>query len=683
MKASLRVILIGLFLAPAAAAASCGGGNTGAGGSGGGGGIAGGLPSASSSTGGIGGFGSTGGGTSEGGTPMATGGSGQGGNAQGGSGGGTGGAPNDCQDNTKDDNETDVDCGGGACPTCDLGKTCIIDADCTSTHCLGGVCSAGPTCTDMVKDGMETDVDCGGSACPKCADTKSCNLGSDCTSGVCASGSCAAPNCNDGVKNEDETDIDCGGATCPACAVGSVCTMDSDCSSTHCVGNVCVECIDNTECTGTTDDCQHPACTNNACGPVFTMTGTPVTTQVPGDCHTVECDGMGGTTNTVDDNDVPVDGNSCTTDTCDNGTPSNPGTAVGTACSQTGGSICNGTGSCVALNVMVVRVGDGATTLSSTAAPVFIEEWPFSGAETRTIPLPVAASGTNQAFSLAGTGTSEGELSRSVDGHYVVLGGYAAVPTTSAVAGTMATTVNRVVARVDAMGNVDTSTTLGTTAFSSNPIRGAATIDGTSFWATGNGSSSGGGAWYAPLGMPASALQIDNAPANMRWAGIFGGQLYGTSGSGTFVNVFTIGTGEPTTTGQTSTSLPGMLTSMSSPYGFALLDRNPAVTGLDTLYVSDDNSIGNATSPGGVHRWTFNGTVWAQTALFNGGLASGVRGVTATVVGSSVVIIATTAENPSRLVAFVDDGVVTTGTAIVIATSPANEFYRGVAVSPN
>ena len=87
-------------------------------------------------------------------------------------------------------------------------------------------------------------------------------------------------------------------------------------------------------------------------------------------------------------------------------------------------------------------------------------------------------------------------------------------------------------------------------------------------------------------------------------------------------------------------------------------------------------------SPGGVQRWTFDGTNWTRTAVFNGGLTSGVRGVTATVIGSSVVVIAATAETPSRLVAFIDDGVVTSGTAIVIATAPANEFYRGVALSP-
>ena len=62
------------------------------------------------------------------------------------------------------------------------------------------------------------------------------------------------------------------------------------------------------------------------------------------------------------------------------------------------------------------------------------------------------------------------------------------------------------------------------------------------------------------------------APANVRWLGIFGGQLYGSSGSSGFTNVFTIGTGLPVTVNQTATPLPGLPTSGASPYGFVLFD---------------------------------------------------------------------------------------------------------------
>lgn len=45
-----------------------------------------------------------------------------------------------CSDNTKNGNETDVDCGGSKCPKCTPGKTCLIDADCDSGVCTDRVC---------------------------------------------------------------------------------------------------------------------------------------------------------------------------------------------------------------------------------------------------------------------------------------------------------------------------------------------------------------------------------------------------------------------------------------------------------------------------------------------------------------------------------------------------------------
>lgn len=40
------------------------------------------------------------------------------------------------------------------------------------------------TCTDGIKNGTETDVDCGGGTCPKCGVGRTCATPSDCQSGV-------------------------------------------------------------------------------------------------------------------------------------------------------------------------------------------------------------------------------------------------------------------------------------------------------------------------------------------------------------------------------------------------------------------------------------------------------------------------------------------------------------------
>ena len=162
------------------------------------------------------------------------------------------------------------------------------------------------------------------------------------------------------------------------------------------------------------------------------------------------------------------------------------------------------------------------------------------------------------------------------------------------------------------------------------------------------------------------------SPSNTRVAEIFGGQLYGSSGSGAFVNVFIVGAGLPTTTAA-ATSLPGLPTATASPYGFAFV-------GNSALYVADDRA---PASGGGVQKWTLSGGTWGLTTTFNKGITAGARGVVAVVTGSTTTVIATvavTSANP--IVTFVDDGVNLTPTAAVIATAGTNTVYRGAALAP-
>ncbi len=50
---------------------------------------------------------------------------------------------------------------------------------------LADVPDLAPSCSDGIRDGLETDVDCGGPACPRCALGKYCATNTDCSSGVC------------------------------------------------------------------------------------------------------------------------------------------------------------------------------------------------------------------------------------------------------------------------------------------------------------------------------------------------------------------------------------------------------------------------------------------------------------------------------------------------------------------
>ncbi|MDN5327832.1 MAG: hypothetical protein PWP03_470 [Candidatus Woesearchaeota archaeon] len=140
-----------------------------------------------------------------------------------------------CDDGIKNQDETDVDC-GGSCSKCPAGKSCISDSDCITNYCYEGVCRV-PTCNDGIKNQDETDIDCGG-VCGKCEDGKACNSNFDCISKKCVNGICAKATCDDGIKNQDETDVDCGGS-CGKCPDLKVCKVDSDCLSGYCYNFVC------------------------------------------------------------------------------------------------------------------------------------------------------------------------------------------------------------------------------------------------------------------------------------------------------------------------------------------------------------------------------------------------------------------------------------------------------------
>jgi hypothetical protein len=144
-----------------------------------------------------------------------------------------------CADTVKNSAETDVDCGGGTCPTCAAGKNCLANGDCASSICTGGKCQAPPSCTDATQNGTETDVDCGGGTCPTCANGKNCGVAADCTSALCTAGKCQ-DRCANGAKDGAETDVDCGGGVCPRCGSGKICGVATDCLSGTCTAGICV-----------------------------------------------------------------------------------------------------------------------------------------------------------------------------------------------------------------------------------------------------------------------------------------------------------------------------------------------------------------------------------------------------------------------------------------------------------
>jgi hypothetical protein len=72
------------------------------------------------------------------------------------------------------------------------------------------------SCEDGLRSGGESDIDCGGEACPACPSGASCERHTDCQGGTCLAGACVASSCEDGIRNGDEAGVDCGGG-CQRC----------------------------------------------------------------------------------------------------------------------------------------------------------------------------------------------------------------------------------------------------------------------------------------------------------------------------------------------------------------------------------------------------------------------------------------------------------------------------------
>jgi len=103
-------------------------------------------------------------------------------------------------------------------------------------------------CSDGQQNGEETDVDCGGGACPACSNGSGCQLPSDCQSGVCLANSCQPEPPFDACQCRPNKCGDCTNpvAACnatPGCANVVSCTFQNPCNFPHesCKGQSCFQ----------------------------------------------------------------------------------------------------------------------------------------------------------------------------------------------------------------------------------------------------------------------------------------------------------------------------------------------------------------------------------------------------------------------------------------------------------
>jgi hypothetical protein len=402
----------------------------------------------------------------------------------------------------------------------------------------------------------------------------------------------------------------------------------------------------------------------------------------------------------------------------------------------------SGTDFFTAGDLVISLSGDGAGTGlygDNQASPIALEEVTATGAEVASMTLPQTTTVVNGVTESAISGeygsSSEGTIQLAANGQSLVIMGYgvnadtfnaggAAVYGSAALAqstsildnGTF-TAVPRVVADISYTGAVDTSTAVYNV-FNTNNPRSVATVDGTTFYISGQGvkGDTTQGVFQVTDGS-STATPIDTA-TDTRTVEIYNGSLYvsqdskqpshgGTSNISTFNGLPTSAT--------TPTILPGISQSITLQTGQANGINNADIgssvnlspesyffANATTLYVADggDPKQGGL-GDGGLQKWTFGGTSWTLDYTLSAGLnlvpdtgtagTTGLIGLTGEVLANgSVALYATNSTlgdlDQTYLYGITDQLSATTlptaESFTVLDTAPVDTNIRGVSFAP-
>lgn len=309
-------------------------------------------------------------------------------------------------------------------------------------------------------------------------------------------------------------------------------------------------------------------------------------------------------------------------------------------------------------SLVVSQVGDGTAALGSTGTLAALREFKIgTGFTTDDAVMPTSLVGSNRRLVVSGSATSEGFVTASTDGLHMCFQGYDAALATAAIAGTTAAATNRVFGRVDLSLNIDTSTAFND-AYSTGNIR-SSVLNGSTVYTGGTGAATFGGVRSGPFGLAGASTAETTNLNNTRVVNIFGGNVYTSASSGSFVGISTVAGGSATLLFSTASG-----TGTASPYDFVF-------TNATTCYVADDRTIANG---GGLQRWSNSGAGWVLDYTLTTGLTAGLRGLTFD--PASGTLYATSADTLSKLVSVQDAGA---GSSFnILATAATNTAFRGV-----
>ncbi len=242
---------------------------------------------------------------------------------------------------------------------------------------------------------------------------------------------------------------------------------------------------------------------------------------------------------------------------------------------------------------------DGGGTIaagSGSGSPIFIDQFTTSanGLVAQTAVPTTATAGVG--LLTTADSPQDGQLYYDPVGNTFVFGGYSgtAIGASKSTAAADLGTVNSSGAFSFALQSSSSGPYTG----SSGLLRAGITDGSGNYWASGTGSSGQTGIYYYGNN---SAQAVLNGSIAGRGLGLYGGNLYYTTGSGT-AGLYTIA-GTPTSGTQTPTLLAS---TGGSPYGFVF---NNSMT---ALYVANES--------GGIQKWTFNGSIWSLAYTLDSGV---------------------------------------------------------------
>ncbi len=341
------------------------------------------------------------------------------------------------------------------------------------------------------------------------------------------------------------------------------------------------------------------------------------------------------------------------------------------SCSGTAFTLSVAVSSCVppaaftSCNLVVYRVGDVTTTLTNAAVPVSIQEISSTGSTVQTISNLFI--GTNL-LTQGGTSTSSGFMNSN--------NGYLAVPGLNTALGTASATAenSKVTHVLDGSATLLTRVlhpTSGTMPFTSNTYRSVVPVSSTTFYCAGTATSTGG-IWYYD---GTNFTQIYNTQNNVRNLEIFNGNLYFSVAAGSARGIYQLGTGLPTTAGQTATLLFSNDQANSSVYNFSISPDGC------TAYLADDGS--GSLSLAGIAKFKKTAGVWSNTYTYT--TSGSTRGLVVDYSAAQAKIYATTAPSNgvvcSTVIALTDNG--TTFTSNWSLSAGSNYGFAGIDFTPN